>query len=175
MVCKKCSRDKSSRESHEKSRTLDCLQMWKIFGVVVTIIVLYWILLLYIHGSEEKSIHGDPMNKILFELPFLENCCSAWPVSHFILFTIIGFLFPDCDAMAISAGIGWELIEVGVYHALGKSRQGVRRSGKVEYSSSWWMGSTKDIFMNIAGFYTGKLIFSQSQRRCTCKDREQCD
>lgn len=128
-------------------------------------IILYWFLLLSIHKTEENAVEADFMNQIVFDAAFLENCCSWWPISHFILFTVVGFLFPECDVMAILAGIGWELAEVGVYYTIGQQRQGVRRygSGKVEYSGSWVQGSYKDIFMNIAGFYVGKAasIFLQ--------------
>lgn len=137
-----------------------CYGMWKIFTVIVFMIIIYWFILLRVHGTEHNAVNGDFMNHIVFETSFLENCCSWWPISHFILFTVIGFLFPDCDLMAILAGIGWELAEVGVYYTIGEQRQGVRRPGssKIQYSGSWWNGSYKDIFMNIAGFYTGKAL-----------------
>lgn len=135
--------------------------MTNIFIGVVILIVLYWMFLLSTNGwVEHKAVLSDPMNYIAFNFPFLEQCCSWWPISHFILFFIIGLLFPGCDYFAILAGIGWELVEVGMYHALNKDRQGVRNlnSNFVEYSESWWAGSFKDIFMNIIGFYTGKII-----------------
>lgn len=141
--------------------TRKCYGMWKIFALVVGWILIYWIFLLaYGDGTEKGAVNADILNKIVFKAPFLENCCSWWPISHFILFSIIGFLFPDCDLMAITAGIGWELVEVGVYHAMGAQRQGVRTSGSqnVEYSGSWMQGSFKDIFMNTAGFYFGKTL-----------------
>lgn len=145
-----------------------CYGMWKIFALIVASILLYWVYLLNIDGTEKGAVLFDPMNKIVFNAPILENCCSWWPISHFILFTIIGFLFPECDLMAIMAGIGWELTEVTVYHAMGAERQGVKHPGseKVEYSGSWMQGSFKDIFMNIAGFYVGKTIAKIYGRKC---------
>ena len=137
-----------------------CVNMFKIFAVVVALILCYWLLLLNVHGNEENAVYGDHMNKIVFTLPYLEACCSWWPISHFVLFGMIGFLYPDCDVMAISAGVAWELVEVGVYYAMGADRQGVRRAGseRVQYSGNWFNGSFKDIFMNVMGFYLGKFL-----------------
>jgi len=137
-----------------------CINMFRIFSIIIALILCYWFTLLSIHKTEENAVYGDPMNKIVFTLPYLEACCSWWPISHFILFTIIGFLFPDCDLMAIAAGVGWELVEMTVYYAMGANRQGVRRTGseRVEYSSSWMAGSFKDVVMDILGFYLGKFL-----------------
>lgn len=150
--------------------------MWKIFILIIVMIVFYWFLLLSVNGNEERSVYADPLNKIVFEAPFLERCCSWWPISHFILFTVIGFLFPECDVMAILAGIGWELAEVGVYYGIGQNRQGVRKgnTNKIEYGT-WWAGSTKDIVMNIAGFYTGKLFATMYGKDTCVQELENCD
>jgi hypothetical protein len=96
----------------------------------------------------------------MFDFPYLENCCSLWPISHGILFFIIGILFPDCDIIAIGGGIIWELIEMLMGSVTSKQRQGVRRSAKskIEYSKNWWAGSMKDILFNIVGFYLGKAV-----------------
>lgn len=157
-----------------------CYGMWKIFIFIVFMIILYWFILLSIHKTEKNAVKADFMNQIVFDadgynMSFLENCCSWWPISHFILFTVVGFLFPECDLMAILAGIGWELAEVGVYHTIGQHRQGVRRygTGKVEYSQSWWMGSYKDIFMNIAGFYVGKAASKQFYPEGYCENKNE--
>lgn len=167
MVCEKC--------SNAKCGDSGCLSMYKIFCFVVGLILIYWVALLKVNGSERKAVYGDPMNRIVFDLklPFLEACCSWWPISHFILFTVIGYLYPKCDAVAILSGIGWELTEVGVYYAMGADRQGVRKIGSenIEYSSSWWMGSFKDIFMNIGGFYFGKTLNETFSPKCECNKK----
>ena len=133
--------------------------MYRLYIYAVSFIVLYWFFLLATNGSEKRAVYSDPFNKIVFDMPFLEKCCSWWPLSHFIFFLIIGILFPDCDLPAILGGIAWELTEVGVYYAIGQDRQGTRNGdGKIQYAESWWMGSTQDIVMNIVGFYLGKFL-----------------
>lgn len=156
-----------------------CRGMLKLFLVVVLTIVLYWFFLLGAKGSEENAVHHDFMNQIVFEAPtnLFETCCSWWPVSHFIFFFIIGLLFPTCDVLAVTGGIAWELTEVGVYQTIGKKRQGVRKPGKttIEYSQNWWAGSTKDIVMNIAGFYTGKILIGICGKKLCIDELENCE
>jgi hypothetical protein len=132
--------------------------MYKLFLLSVALIIGYWLFLLGTYSSETDAIYADPLNKIVFGVPAIENCCSWWPISHFILFFIIGLLFPDCGCIAIISGILWELFEVGAHAVIGRERQYVRGETGVEYSQSWWAGSMKDILFNIVGFYSGKLV-----------------
>lgn len=136
-----------------------CLKMYNIFIPIVIIIVIYYVYMRAVYKEQEVP-HNDMMNVKIIDLPILENCCSMWPISHLILFTIIGYLYPTCDAIAIGSGIAWEAIEVLLSFMFNKSdRQATReRDGTVEYSQSWWAGSMKDILMNIVGFYLGKII-----------------
>jgi hypothetical protein len=143
--------------------------IYKIFLLVVLVICGYWILLLGANGSEAKTVYADPLNKIVFNFPWIENCCSSWPLTHFILFFIIGVLFPECDFTALAGGIAWELFEVFSHKMASWNRQSIRRTGsgsdKVEYSQNWWAGSSKDILFNFAGFYTGKLLVTLLGKR----------
>lgn len=132
-----------------------CIGVYKIFAIAIVIIVVYWMVLL----STGNVVEHDFMNRIVFDFPQFENCCSMWPLSHFFLFMLIGYLFPDCDVVAIAGGILWEIVEVMAYKVFkNKGRQAVNRGARIEYSKDWWMGSFKDIFFNIAGFYVGKLL-----------------
>lgn len=142
----------------------NCLPLWgscsgvyKIFLFLVLLICVYWLILKIAYG--DNVVDNDPMNKLVFDIPFFENCCSWWPISHFIVFFIIGVLYPGCALVALTGGVIWELIEVFFSALQSKPRQGARSSaGKVQYSENWWAGSIKDIFMNVIGFYLGKLV-----------------
>lgn len=134
-----------------------CGGVYRIFLFIVLLICSYWIFLRLMYHDE--VVDNDPLNKLVFKAPFLENCCSWWPISHFVLFFIIGLLYPNCGFVAMTGGILWELIEVIMSGLTRQPRQSIRHdSGAVEYSSNWWAGSFKDIFMNFAGFYSAKLI-----------------
>ncbi|MDB4769413.1 hypothetical protein OAG24_00460 [bacterium] len=144
----------------------ECGGAYKILLIIFMVIVFYFF---FLRGSfkEEDIVNNDIFNKKVFDIPWLENCCSVWPISHFVLYFILGILFPDCDVPLISLGILWEGFEMFVASTYGSERQWVRENGNVEYSDNWWAGSLKDIFFNIVGFYTGKLLVkSTSFKAC---------
>lgn len=135
-----------------------CKKTWKVFAVIITMIVLYFIAL-RLFFTESEVPHNDFMNRKIIDIPQLENCCSWWAVSHFVLFFFLGLVFPQCDVLVISAGILWELVEMGMAKIFNRKRQAIRLTNdSIEYSQNWWAGSTKDIFVNILGFYCGKLM-----------------
>lgn len=145
---------------------LKCRGVYRLFFFMVMLIFLYWVLMMGLHGSHNRFSEFDPLNKIFINVPYLENCCSWWPLSHFFFFFILGLLFPECDIPVVIGGILWELFEVIVYYSIKQERQGIRRGNdKIEYSNNWWSGSTKDILMNIMGFYLGKLVIKISGKR----------
>ena len=140
------------------------------FTVVIVLIVCWFCFLRILGHSTGKSTEElDLLNIKLFESPILngkdeplENCCSTWPISHFILFFALGILFPNCDAVVIGAGIVWEGIESTGGYLTGRVQDGTyqarrTQNGDLEYST-WMSGSLKDILMDIAGFYVGKAI-----------------
>lgn len=135
----------------------ECGQAYMTLAVIAVIIIVYFVLLRLAY-PRDKVIHKDIMNVKIFDAP-LENCCSAWPISHFILFAVLGFAFPKCGVPVLTLGVGWELFEVALSSVNTIDRQGTRMEGanssEVEYSQNWWAGSFKDIFMNFAGFGFG--------------------
>lgn len=160
----------------------ECGGAYLILIVVASLIMFYFI---FRSGISSKGvIHNDVMNIKIFDLPMLENCCSAWPLSHFFLFFILGVLFPDCGIPLIAIGALWELFEVFASTLESKDRQPIRASknSNIEYSVNWWAGSTKDIVMNIAGFLTGWFVAKKlGGKMCIkglnsetrwCKDKE---
>lgn len=135
---------------------------------IAVVIGIYWLYLRNTYGNQ--MVYGDFMNQKVIDIPFFENCCSWWPISHFVLFLILGFLFPNCVLLIITLGIVWELIEV----MMGKlvvgdkwQRQPLRQGGNVEYTQDWWAGSAKDILFNIAGFGVGFLLAKAAGRTCS--------
>lgn len=143
----------------------NCLPMWdccsglyKLFLFMVILICMYWIVLRLSFGKD--VVEHDPMNRIVIKIPGLENCCSWWPISHFIFFFIIGIIYPNCGLIAMAGGAIWELIELFLSALTAQERQPARHKGRsqVEYSQNWWAGSFKDLLMNAAGFYSAKLL-----------------
>lgn len=149
-----------------------CKKAYYTLGFVVLIIVVYFISLRLISISNPELggvTQIDIMNRKVFNFDILENCCSWWPISHFILFFILGVFFPQCWLQILSLGVLWELIEVGLSKVAKTERQQVTtKTGDVEYSTNWWAGSTKDIVMNFAGFGCGWLVSKLRTKKCKC-------
>ena len=139
----------------------NCYKTIRIFIVVVLLIVIYFPILKARFGNVYS--YRDKMNKVLFRLPGIGDV-SGWPLSHFILFFILGILFPDCDFIVITAGVIWEIWEevYGRYILKDPSNTPSHTSEAgfrpdIQYER-WWSGSVKDIVFNILGFYLGKFI-----------------
>lgn len=140
-------------ENSEIGHCSDSITFLIATGVVIFI---YW-LLLYAIGK--KTIpQNDFMNIKIFNIESLENCCSLWPISHFVLFAILGYKYPTCDAPILLLGVLWELFEMIWSNFVKEERQYVIQNDTLEYSSNWWAGSFKDILFNVAGFYFGKVL-----------------
>ncbi len=132
----------------------ECKGAYFIFLFTLLLIFAYGLMLRFTYGNSGR-IQGDALNRNVIDVPGV-GPCSWWPISHFILFMILGILFPHCDILIIGAGILWELFEASMSIIERRTHQTVNLSDGVQYNYSWWAGSFKDILMNIAGFYVGK-------------------
>lgn len=129
---------------------------------ILTIIVFTWFFIIYFTAKNKDWIHNDFLNKKVFEWNFLENCCSWWPITHYISFTILSFLNPNCGSVLFTAGVSWEIFEVFMnylHRGSIEKHQVMRCDTSVQYNKVWWAGSFKDIFFNTMGIITGKLLY----------------
>lgn len=94
----------------------------------------------------------DPLNKKLFSVGPIT--VSWWPISHFILYTILGFLFPKCWLLIMVLGILWEIFEFITGLVLHKRRYVYTTKG-VQYNDKWWAPNVFDPLFNALGFLTG--------------------
>ena len=135
-----------------------CKYIIYIVVAIAIVIVVYGILMkLFFKG---EMVHKDFMNKKIFSLGILgSNCCSFWPISHLVLYTILAFIFPDCLLFLFLLGVLWEGIEMTggvVLSEFGLNEQKKKEySNKIEYSGKWVHGSFKDIVFNSVGIALG--------------------
>lgn len=141
-----------------------CLGVYKVFFVTTIFIIVYFLLIFFNYG--DKLVQNDFMNKVVFNVPGSTTCCSWWPVSHFVLFFILGLLFPECDVPVLVGGVLWELFETFLSFSKNQpdKHQSISRGNKVEYIN-WWSGSIKDIIFNTMGFYFGKSILKVMNKK----------
>lgn len=143
----------------------DCLPA-AVFIVLIGIIivVMYFWLVKYTRKHDLTATEG--LGKMLAAVPGAG--ATFWEFTHLVLFMFLGFLFPSCDAVIISLGAAWEMVE----HFFGLTMPAIRRPlpGGGYTTTQWWYGSAVDIAVNIVGFYIGKsfrLLFVPP--RCYCK------
>jgi hypothetical protein len=126
-------------------------------GILVILIWIYGFIL-RVYGKGFRAPY-DILNKKLFSWKlFGDSCCSFWPISHFILFFILGAIWPGCHILLLLSGILWEIMEeIGgrtgdlFYKRIHK---GKNKFKNLEYTR-WWSASFKDIVFNIIGLYLG--------------------
>tara|TARA_R110002074_G_scaffold67101_1_gene158262 strand:+ start:1514 stop:1960 length:447 start_codon:yes stop_codon:yes gene_type:complete len=125
-------------------------------------IILYFIAMKKAYGDD--MVNKDPLNKQVVNAGFLgKNCCSWWPVSHFIAFSIFAYIWPQYWKELFVLGVSWEGVEwvfKKIQTAKGKEMKFKRTrtlTGNVEYEQ-WWSSSSKDILFNAAGIMVGLYI-----------------
>lgn len=116
----------------------------------------------------EELVHKDMMNVKVIDVPWLsKGCCSWWPVSHFVLFAIVTFVWPQCWAVYFTLGVAWEAFEKLQKILFDRSAKFAKtrnlKTGDIEYSS-WWDSSMKDILFNSMGIALGAGLASLRQR-----------
>ena len=125
-------------------------------------IIIYFHVMKKVYGDD--MVNKDPLNKQVINAAFLgKNCCSWWPVSHFIAFAIFAYIWPQYWKELFVLGVSWEGVEWVFKYlqtAKGKEMKFKRTrtiTGNVEYEQ-WWSSSSKDILFNAAGIMVGLYI-----------------
>lgn len=104
----------------------------------------------------DRIAEKDFMNKNIGGIPLLKNI-SWWPVSHFVMYFILGFMFPYCARGLLTLGMLWEIFEslLGYFNI---NKNLVKPSSLVYQYSSWWAGTVHDLFYNLFGFICGAFF-----------------
>ena len=125
-------------------------------------IIIYYNVLKKIY--KEKMVENEPLNKKVINAPILgKNCCSWWPLSHFIAFTVFAYIWPQYWHHLFALGVAWEGVEWVIKYLMTPKGEALKfkrtrtPSGQVEYEQ-WWSSSSKDILFNGAGILLGLLI-----------------
>ena len=108
------------------------------------------IILINIYGHTlsylKISPHDDPLKYNLFDNNMDLN---GWSVTHFIVFTLAGYYYPNEVMFSLIIGISWEIIEECIVFFNNKL---------TDNYIDWWRGKYSDIIVNFLGLLTGKYI-----------------
>lgn len=119
----------------------------------------HYIILQKIAGKENSPAEFDLLNQVVIEGDGYRF--SYWPVSHFIMYLILGFFFPDCWLLLIILGILWEIIEFvfGIFERkFASNKQKKKLTKRLQYASAWWAPQIGDILFNLAGLSIGLVL-----------------
>ncbi len=131
---------------------VNCWKSLWVYGIALIIFFIYRGYLRTLEGSIEIN---DLLNHNYYICPLSGEMSSLWPVTHFLLYAILGFLFPTCFLFLMIIGFVWEGIENIFGYFQTKSNQPTLQN--VEYQV-WWGGSLKDITYNLAGYLVGASL-----------------
>lgn len=130
-------------------------------GVVYISLMILALILIYVFLVKYVFKGYDILNNIIYKDDLIGSI-SWWPVTHFIMYFILGLLFPDCDYVIVFISIFWELIEEFTGQLIEDYDFGIKNSfnndNNTQYKKKWIKGSILDIFVNLFGFYIAKLI-----------------
>ncbi len=137
--------------------------MYTLLFCIAFSIMAYFVILKRIYGREFSK--HDELNKKVLNAPFLgKNCCSTWPISHFVLYAIVAYVWPDKWKELFALGVAWEFTEGGFGYLQTPRDQSPRfkntrmSDGSIEYEQ-WWSSSYKDVLFNSAGIAAGLLLY----------------
>jgi len=146
-----------------------------IYTLPVFVIWFICMVLYNIFICKKGIVKCDPMNKTVFQLGKLK-CCSMWPISHFILYLIWGFLCPECWIFFSIVGVLWELFETILGMNSKKTDDIITRKNGVQYNN-YWSGSLLDIIFNSLGLLVGislnKLIIKKKDEKNLSKEENE--
>jgi hypothetical protein len=128
------------------------------FGFCVLLLLASAVLIIEYHLFYVGNDPGrDFLNHLIFR--WQDDCCSWWPMTHFVLFFIIGTLVPDKGIIPIYImGILWEVFENIVGRSTNMPKNVIRSNNKLQYNYLWWSGSLKDVWFNGVGLCMGYVF-----------------
>tara|TARA_Y100000389_G_C16976976_1_gene278416 strand:- start:45 stop:467 length:423 start_codon:yes stop_codon:yes gene_type:complete len=129
-------------------------------GIIINIVCFLAVVFAFIIRKFTVNFHNNIFETTIINLPGLAKSTkekntgySFWPLSHIILYIILGIVAPDYWYLWIIIGIFWEIIEF-IFGKLSKT------SGKnnTQYGDKWLNYRFSDIFFNLFGLLIGVSI-----------------
>jgi len=100
------------------------------------------------------SFKADKERSVFLDLPLVNGfAISGWSISHYILYFVLGFYFPEYIYLILISSSIWELIEEGIAYIVRNYFAG----DKLAYMRDSWkmQGNTWDVIWNNVGMVCG--------------------
>jgi hypothetical protein len=131
-------------------------------GIVIVLCVLSLVFICVGH------IYRDQVQNVLKQELFKFPSCSIdwWSVSHFMLFSIFGFLIPSYPLTFFTLGLGFEFIEECLASDDNKKlvdcKDPANKEGniicKFSINDGYWYMNPSDPWVNLTGYIVGSAI-----------------
>lgn len=129
----------------------------KISGGLVLLIHFTW-LLLYILGNGKVTV-TDKLNKLFVDIKiFGRRCCSLWPITHFIFYGILTYMYPAKWKEIFVLGLLWELYEFIMSKIFIQKTSVISKDSNLQYDETWWAAEPLDVLFNTLGIILALLI-----------------
>ena len=129
-----------------------------VVGVVITVFFF-----VFNRFFSDCMVKDDPLNKEIFKIG--SYSFSWWPVTHLILFAILGFFYSECWLMIMVLGIVWELFEYSAGWIFPNRRRKFVTGKGVQYNDKWWAPNVFDPIFNAIGFLIGWSLSKLKKNR----------
>lgn len=125
-----------------------------------TIISIIFIMVGHIYRDQVQNLLKNPLYKVD------EFFIDWWSVSHFLLFSLFGFVKPGYPFTSFICGIAFEVFEdsmasdetTQIVDCISNKKSvigGIMCNG---YEDSYWYAKLDDIFINLLGYIVGQAI-----------------
>ena len=124
-----------------------------------------------------KLTGRDRMSETVFESEWIGSLCGEnglycyWPLTHFILYLVLGIGCPKIFPYLFLVGIMWELVECIIGKVAFKIKGPRNTVKKTQYGKKWVSGKFSDLFFNGAGLALG-LGIRKVYDSCRAKERD---
>lgn len=123
--------------------------------IIVVVVIFY-----YGHyRCKHIKDHTDILEFQLFEHKSLKNF-DGWCCTHFVLFSIMGYVFPHSIRLSFLFSVIWELFEYSNEKFQPKFLNGITdcNSPNEHRNTGWWYGKWEDIVINSIGLFIGRTL-----------------
>jgi len=143
------------------------------FLFCIAVILTYQKILTLNTLAENSTNIADLLNNNIFTIDI-----SAWSLSHFIFYTILGYYYPKKIKTLIAVGIAWEFIEyIGGTFIISPQAEIDKITAKgLKYKSKWWAGCASDLIYNYLGILVGSHLakmkssyYIKNEKKKVCK------
>jgi hypothetical protein len=138
----------------------NCFKYYLFIGILFQI---YWEILYTLDKREYIDMTKEPLAHKAFT--FNGKDYTWWPISHFLLFVIVGFICRKHWFLVLLISVIWECFEFSWSYLFDEK---VDSFGEVK--EDWMMGNWSDLIFNTSGFLIGAglwAVWNSNSQICT--------